>query len=244
MLTELIKKLLKTERQSIIKTEVGREYLYNDEKQGYTPVEDCRDHAPSLTLLDCASLIDWCKAVAAPGLVTIGRKDNTVAASPFWRAAHIPRDGTVKSFFLGYMPGERFDATLSYEDMLAWCDLLGERLIDADKIEAALKTVASVGGASVKAEQDGAIIRFRGETEAGVKLAAVLSKRIKARVPFGDPACAIDVEWSLQVTVGKDGAVSFRLRHLISDGAFDEYTHWMRAQLAMLPEGWLVVVGP
>ena len=242
MLTELIKKLLKTERAPFETAANLRQYLYSDAAQNYVPVEDASKHAPAPTVLDVASLIEWC-AAAGPGQVVISRKSITSASSPFWCESHVKRETASKPFFLGFMPGEVFDATLGYEDMLAWTELLGDKLDDSTGIESALKMAACVTGGEMKAEQSGAVIRITGTTDNNVKLAGTLPKRLKATIPFGDPACEIAVQWALQVTVSKEGAASFRLRHLISDGAFDAYAAWMREQLKALPEGWLVVVG-
>ncbi len=249
LLKPFIDRIMEPKREATVEL-AGRKFLYDDagKKYGAVDEKDNNLHAPGVVLADCASLIDWCRRIAADpdddGQVVISRTTETVAQSPIWENGHVAREIAHKEFFMGFMPGERFEVSMSYIEMLTWLELLGKRLEACDVIEHALKTVAATQSNGVKIETDGAVIQVSGQNENRVNLSAKLSKRIEARIPFGDPGCEIDVTFGLQVRASRESAVVFTVRHLTSDGAFDAYVQWMRVQLAALPPGWLVLVGP
>lgn len=251
----LIERALRPARDAVLSA-AGRTLVYSDAAQKYEAhaEADTLDHAPEVKLSDCASLIAWCTYVGEStklelegdheGQVVISRTGITTACTPIMRKGHEAREAASKLFYKGFLPGEQFTATLGYADILAWFDLLGDALEGAEKWEIALKTISAADGRVTSVESDGAVLKVRSESETGVKAVAPLPKRLRAEIPFGDPACTVPVEFGLQVTADKGGAVSFHLRHLISDGAFDAYVTWMRKQLEALPPGWLVLVGP
>lgn len=255
LIGKVIDKLLEPRREPKLEVK-GLDFVYDDAAKAYKFVQekDLQRHAPDVLLLDCKSLVAWCEAIGGPnedlaepvnplGQVVISRANETVAQTPIFVLPHAGREVAHKLFFKGFLPGEKFEATMGFEEMLAWIDLLGDDLDDSENIQSALKSVSAIGSAGTTIEQDGAVILFKGVAENGVKFSTRMPKRLSAKIPFGDPECVLDVDFGLQVKV-ENGAVSFRLRHLVSDGAFDKYAAWMRAQLAALPEGWLVMVGP
>jgi len=255
ILGKIIDKLLEPKREAKLEVK-GLDFVYDDAAKGYKFVQEkdlCR-HAPVVRLLDCKSLVHWCKAIGGPnedveepviplGQVVISREEDTVAQTPIFAQPHCSRECAHKVFFMGFLPNEKFEEKMGFEDMLAWIDLLGDDLDDAENIQTALKSVSAIGSVGTTIEQDGAVILFKGVAENGVKFSARMPKRLQAKIPFGDPACVLDVEFSMQIKV-ENGGVSFKLRHLVSDGAFDKYAAWMSKELEALPEGWLVMVGP
>lgn len=252
-LRTVFNRLIRAYRDNPLTQAAGREYLYSDNKKCFEPLtpEDTREHAPPVIVADVASLIDWCKHIERDhdeeltnGQVLVSRRGNTQALTPVFAPKHVKRELAEKTFYMGFMPGEKFTTLFGYVEFLSWIELLGERIEGVERLELSLKTVSAIDGGSVTVESDGAVIRIRGETDSGPKVNGVLPKRIKTCIPFGDPSCVLPVEFGLQCMVAPDRSVKFGLRHLESDGAFDAYASWMRSSLGSLPEPWLVLVGP
>lgn len=251
-LTDVFKRVIRPNRDTPTLLAAGRTYVYSDAAQRYEPqVEaDTVAHAPAVLLADAESLVAWCQAIERktageiPGQVVISRVGTTRANTPVFVLSHVGREVAEKAFYLGFCPWEKLTVTLTYEQLLTWVELLGERLQGAESIALALKSVSATDGSATKVEQNGAVITIRAESEKGVTLDGKMPKRLRTLIPFGDPECEVPVEWGLQIALeGK--SPRFTLTHLVSDGAFDAYAAWMRGRLGTLAaDSWLVVVGP
>jgi hypothetical protein len=242
----------------------GRAYKYSDKGREYQDLPTPRDlaeHAPSPTVLDVASLSRWCHMMdnqmdhgvheKARGIVVLSRKGKSRAETPLFIGPDTQREMAVKPFFMGFMPGEQFEAAFGYIGFTTWLELLGpERLDNYDAMILATKSVSASEGAVTKIETEGAFIKVHTEATKGGRGSAPMPKAITATIPFGDPGCELTVRFRLSITA-RNGELRFHVTHVSTDGAFDAYVAWMMEQLTdpelgacNVPAGWTVLAAP
>lgn len=235
------------DRQPLIEAN-GRTFVVDDTGD-YCEVErlihDDDEHLEPIAVLDIASVIAWAKAFdlnggPGEGEVRLSRAGVTGAVYPRHLADCFSRERVTKPFYDEHIP----KAAMGYSAFRTWLDQLGDGLDDREALDASLSSVSASEGSELTVMRHGAFTSVTAGSKKAPTAAGQIPRRIKALIPFGDPAFVTPVTFLLSVTVGAGGLV-FAVEHLRSDGALDAWLEWARDELAKgLPDGWHVFVTP
>lgn len=228
----------------------GKHFIFDpkgDHEEVEPAYEDTRPRLPCVQVLDVESILCWAGLVSKsdpekPGVVQLGRAGTTIG---FWPATDDPRAGArdrcTKDFYGDFLPSERW---LPVDDFMLWVDKIRPGMGEdaGDLLDAALKGITGSKSEVVEVEIDGATINAKVQSGTRVEGKAQLPKRIKSKVPFGDPAFTTECSFVLGVRIGAGKGLEFRAVHDTNDGSFERWIGWAKAHLASLPDGWTVLV--
>lgn len=220
-----------------------RVFLVDQETGATSEIEPRReDESPRLErvkLLDLFSLIEWCAEFEA-GEIRLSRSGESVAVTPRAVAPHEKRDQVSKEFFGDFLPSGEWQPLEKFQ---FWLDRVRPGM-DPQTLELVDVSFGGVSASSIQVVElqvTGAFVNAEVKANEKVGGSRPIPRKIRSRVPFGDPAFTYEVGFVLSVRLNA-GKLEFAAHHDINDGAFDAYLAWAREKLAAnVSPSWVVL---